>query len=79
MKRLWFALGALVFFFIGNPGFTPNLTARFQSPSPPDVCDCGSICMMHVSCDIPNCNGRLAQEKEPDTNNAAADDSDESL
>ena len=72
MKRLWFALGALTIFFFANPGITffsnptitPNIDVRFQPPSPPDVCDCGTICKMHVTCDVPKCNGRLAHEGE---------------
>ena len=64
MKRLGFAVSALLICFFANLGVTPNLDIRFQPPSPTDVCDCGTICMMHVTCDVPKCNGRLAHESE---------------
>jgi len=72
MKRLWFTLGALVFFFIGNLGVTPDL--GLQPPSPPDVCDCGTICKMHLTCDVPKCNGRIAQEADDQDNVVSASD-----
>jgi len=80
MKRLWFALSALVIFFFSNLGVTPNLDMHFQPPTPSDVCDCGNICKMHVTCDIPKCNGRMAQDSEDqEGNETLSDDATESL
>ena len=64
MKRLWFAVVAVVVFFFGNLGITRSIDIRFQSASPPDVCDCATICKMHLTCDVPKCNGRVAQESD---------------
>ena len=79
MKKLWLGAGALAVFFSANLGITPNLNIRLNPPAPPDVCDCGTICMMHVTCDVPKCNGRIAQQNDQQTSDVSNDDSDESL
>jgi len=80
MKKLWLGAGALAVFFVANLGITPHLDIRFQPPSPPGVCDCGTICKMHLTCDVPKCNGRIAQESEDlDTSDSLSDASDDSL
>jgi hypothetical protein len=80
MKRLWFALGALAIFFFGNLGIAPNLDIRVRASSPPDVCDCRTICKMHLRCDVPKCNGRIAQESEDqDDTDSPGDDVNEIL
>ena len=80
MKKLWLGAAALAVFLSANLGITPNLNIRFNPPSPPDVCDCGTICMMHVTCDVPKCNGRIAQEThEQDDSDLSSDDSNETL
>jgi len=68
MKKLSFAFGALAIFFFANPGIAPNLNVHFQPSSPPDVCDCATICKMHLTCDVPKCNGRVAQESNDPEN-----------
>ena len=68
MKRLWFAVIAVVVFFFGNLGITRSIDIGFQPSSPPDVCDCATICKMHLTCDVPKCNGRVAQESEDPEN-----------
>jgi hypothetical protein len=80
MKKLWLGAGALSVFFFANPGITRSLDVGFDATSPPDVCDCGTICMMYVSCDVPKCNGRIAQQNENgNSSEALIDDSDDSL
>ena len=75
MKRLSFALGALVLFFFGNLGITSNLDSRLRASSSADVCDCGTICKMHLTCDVPKCNGRVAQENGDHDNDYLNNDS----
>jgi hypothetical protein len=79
MKKLPLVVCAFGVFFFANLGIPPNAEIYFNSPSEADVCDCGSICMVHVSCDVPKCNGRIAHENEEDTSNVSGDDWDESL
>lgn len=79
MKKLWLGARALFVFFFANLGITRNLDVAFNATSPPDVCDCGTICMMHVTCDVPKCNGRIAQENDQYPSDVSNHDSDESF
>jgi len=79
MKKLWLSAGALSVFFFANLGITGNLDVGFNSTSPPDVCDCGTICMMHLTCDVPKCNGRIAPQNDRHADDVSNDDLDESL
>jgi hypothetical protein len=75
MKKLWQVACAFGVFFFANLGIAPNPHIHFNSPSAADVCDCGSICIMHLSCDVPKCNGRLAQQGESqDSSDSSSDD-----
>lgn len=78
MKKLWQVGCALGVFLFANLGIAPSANIHFNPSSAADVCDCGSICMIHVTCEVPKYNGRIAQQGESQNSSDSSSDLDES-